>query len=209
MILAWQALCLGKGIYFKIALRRLLKNPLRTVNMIMMHVIIRHNAFWYLFFLLMLYIQCGAVITWSMFSKILTIDIPWAKYRVSVILNSDLISSTVHSVEIPSTVDPQWNILYWGSKWNFHRVCWGAVGCEWGTTSVYFGITCVCVTLSRRPAFTVEPQYQHQDFLFLSKLSFEGHTQNLRKKSCWFKIWMGFVGQILIKLITSSIWGFL
>ena len=31
------------------------------------------------------------------------------------------------------------------------------------------------------------------------------HIQN----SCWLKIWMGFVGQILIKLWTSSIWGFL
>ena len=36
-----------------------------------------------------------------------------------------------HSVESPSMVDPQWNIWYWGSKWNLHTVCWSAVGCEW------------------------------------------------------------------------------
>ena len=115
----------------------------------------------------------------------------------------------IHSVESPSTVDPQWDIWYWGSKWNLHSVCWSAVGCEWGTTSVYFGITYVCFIPSRLPVFAVEPQYLLQDFLFLSKLSFEGHIQNLQKISCWFKIWMGFVGPKLIKLWTSSIWGFL
>ena len=112
------------------------------------------------------------------------------------------------SVESPSMVDPQWNIWYWGSKWNLHTVCWSAVGCEWGTTSVYFGITYVCFIPSRLPVFAVEPQYLLQYFLFLSKVSFELHIQNLQKMSCWFKIWMGFVGPILIKLWTSSIWGF-
>ena len=114
-----------------------------------------------------------------------------------------------HSVESPSTVDPQWDIWYWGSKWNLHTVCWSAVGCEWGTTSVYFGITYVCFIPSRLPVFAVEPQYLLQDFLFLSKVSFEGHIQNLQKNSYWFKIWMGFVAPKLIKLWTSSIWGFL
>ena len=74
----------------------------------------------------------------------------------------------IHSVESPSMVDPQWNIWYWGSKWNLHTVCWSAVGCEWGTTSVYFGITCVCFIPSRLPVFAVEPQYLLQYFLFLS-----------------------------------------
>ena len=105
-------------------------------------------------------------------------------------------------------VDPQWDIWYWGSKWNLHTVCWSAVGCEWGTTSVYFGITYVCFIPSRLPVFAVEPQYLLQDFLFLSKVSFEGHIQNLQKISSWFKIWMRFVGPILIKLWTSCIWGF-
>ena len=114
-----------------------------------------------------------------------------------------------HSVESPSMVDPQWNIWYWGSKWNLHTLCWSAVGCEWGTTSVYFGITHVCFIPSRLLVFVVEPQYLLQYFLFLSKVSFELHIQNLQKMSCWFKIWMGFVGPILIKLWTSSIWGFL
>ena len=114
-----------------------------------------------------------------------------------------------HSVESPSMVDPQWDIWYWGSKWNLHTVCWSAVGCEWGTTSVYFGITYVCFIPSRLPVFAVEPQYLLQHFLFLSKVSFKGHIQNLQKISCWFKFWMGFVGPILIKLWTSSIWGFL
>ena len=90
----------------------------------------------------------------------------------------------IHSVESPSMVDPQWNIWYWVSKGNLHTVCWDTVGCEWGTTSVYFGITYVCFIPSRLPVFAVEPQYRHQDFLFLSKVSFEGHIQNLQKISC-------------------------
>ena len=118
-------------------------------------------------------------------------------------------TSYQHSVESPSMVDPQWNIWYWGSKWNLHTVCSSAVGCEWGPTSVYFGITYICFIPSRLPVFAVEPQYLLQYFLFLSKVSFELHIQNLQKMSCWFKIWMGFVGPILIKLWTSSIWGFL
>ena len=95
-------------------------------------------------------------------------------------------------------VDPQWNILYWWSKWNLHTVCWGAVGCDSGTTSVYFGITYVCLIPCRFTVFAVELQYQHRDILFLLKVSFEGRIQNLQKNSCWFKIWMGFVGPILI-----------
>ena len=98
-------------------------------------------------------------------------------------------------------VDPQWDIWYWGSKWNLHTDCWSAVGDEWGTTSVYFGITYVCFIPSRLPVFAVEPQYLLQDFLFLSKVSFEGHIQNLQKISCWFKVWMEFVGPILIKFV--------
>ena len=90
-------------------------------------------------------------------------------------------SRAIHSVETSSTVDPQWNILHWGCKWNLHTVFWDAVGCEWGTTSVYFGITYVCFILNRLIVFTLEPQYQHRHFLFLSKLSFEGHTQNPQK----------------------------
>ena len=83
--------------------------------------------------------------------------------------------------------------------------------CGWlwiGTTSVYLGVTHVCFIPSRRPVFAVKPQYQKRYFLFLLKVSFEGHTQNLQNNSCWFKIWMVFVGQILIKSGTSSVWYF-
>ena len=37
----------------------------------------------------------------------------------------------------------QWNMLYWRSRCNLHTVRWGAVGCEWVTSSVYFGFTYV------------------------------------------------------------------
>ena len=133
----------------------------------------------------------------------------WYDFKNNWFKFTTISPSASHSVESPNMVDPQWNIWYWGSKWNLHTVCWSAVGCEWGTTSVYFGITYVCFIPSRLPVFAVEPQYLLQYFSFLSKVSFELHIQNLQKMSCWFKIWMGFVGPILIKLWTSSIWGFL
>ena len=59
------------------------------------------------------------------------------------------------------------------------------------------------------PVFDVRPKYQHRFFLFMSKISFEGHKQILQKISCGFKTWMEFVRQIMIKLKTSSIRGFL
>ena len=84
--------------------------------------------------------------------------------------------------------------------------------CGWGWVGhslclLWVGITYVCFIRRRLPVFAVEPQYRLQDFL--SKVSLEGHIQNLQKNSCWCKIWMGFVGSILIKLWTSSFWGFL
>ena len=86
---------------------------------------------------------------------------------------------TVHSFEPPSMVDPQWDIWYWGSKWNLHTVCWSAVGCEWGTTSVYFGITYVCFIPSRLPVFAVEPQYLLQDFFIVVKsIIWRTHTKS-------------------------------
>ena len=75
---------------------------------------------------------------------------------------------------------PQWDICYWGSKWNLHTVCWSAVGCEWGTTSVYFGITYVCFIPSRLPVFAVEPQYLLQDFfIFVKSIVWRTHTKSM------------------------------
>ena len=86
---------------------------------------------------------------------------------------------SLHNVEYPSMVDPQWNIWYWGSKWNLHTVCWSAVGCEWGTTSVYFGITYVCLIPSRLPVFAVEPQCLLQYFfIFVKSIIWITHTQS-------------------------------
>ena len=84
-----------------------------------------------------------------------------------------------HSVESPSMVDPQWDIWYWGSKWNLHTVCWSAVGCERGTTSVYFGITYACFIPSRLPVFAVELQYLLQDFfIFVKSIIWRTHTKS-------------------------------
>ena len=87
-----------------------------------------------------------------------------------------------HSVESPSMVDPQWNIWYWGSKWNLHTVCWSAVGCEWGTTSVYFGITYVCFNPRRLPVFAVEPQYLLQYFFYFCQKYHLNYTYKIFKK---------------------------
>ena len=87
----------------------------------------------------------------------------------------------------------------------------GLLRCGWlrvGTSYVYFRITYVCFIPNRLPVVAVEPQHQHRDFFkFVNIIIWRTHTKSF-KKSYWFKIWMGFVGQILIKLDTSSIRGF-
>ena len=93
--------------------------------------------------------------------------VTFAVILLPAILNDVILAK--HSVESPSMVDPQWNIWYWGSKWNLHTVCWSVVGCEWGITSVYFGNTYVCFIPSRLPVFAVEPQYLLQYFYFCQK----------------------------------------
>ena len=58
---------------------------------------------------------------------------------------------------------------YAGSKWNLHTICWDAVGCEWGTISVYFRITYVCFIPSRLPVFAVSPSTNIKIFYFCQK----------------------------------------
>ena len=113
------------------------------------------------------------------------------------------------TIALKSMIDPQWNMMYWRSRCNFHTVCWGAVGFEWATTSVYFGITFVCSIPRILPVFVVGSQFQHRFFIYVKKISFEGHKQNLQKIPCTLKSWMGLVIQILIKLETSFIRAFL
>ena len=96
-----------------------------------------------------------------------------------------------HNVESPSMVDPQWNILYWGSKWNLHTVCWDAVGFEWGTTSVYFGITYVCFIPCTLPLFAVEPQYLLHDFLFFKSIIWRTHKKIFKKINVGLKFEWG------------------
>ena len=91
-----------------------------------------------------------------------------------------------HSFESPSMVDPQWNIWYWGSKWNLHTVYWSAVGCEWGTTSVYFGITYVCFIPSRFLSLLLSPSTYFEIFYFCQK----NHLKNAYK--FFKKIHVGF-----------------
>ena len=113
-----------------------------------------------------------------------------------------------HSVEAPSIVESQWNMLYWGSRWTFHTVCWGAVGCEWGATFVYFGIIYVCFIPIILHVFDMGPQYQHWFFYSCQKYHLKDKRKIFKNIPCWYKTWMGVVTQILIKLETSSIWGF-
>ena len=91
---------------------------------------------------------------------------------------SDMICiSAHHSVESPSMVDPQWDIWYWGSKWNLHTVCWSAVGCEWGTTSVYFGILMFALSLVDFLSLLLSPSTYFKIFYFCQKY----HLKNTYK----------------------------
>ena len=77
------------------------------------------------------------------------------------LVTKPLLVARIHSIEIPSMVDPQWNILYWRSRWILITVCWGAFVCEWGTTSVYFWITYVCFIHRILPVLALGCKYQH------------------------------------------------
>ena len=106
-----------------------------------------------------------------------------------------------HSVETSSMVDPQWNMFYWGPRCNSHTACWGAVWRKWGTTSV-------CVCFIPRMSLSCGPSTYIDLFYLRQRRTFEGHKQNPQEIPCRFKMWMGFVGQILIKFETSFIRGF-
>ena len=55
----------------------------------------------------------------------------------------------------------------------------------------------------------LSPSTDFKIFYFCQKYHLKDTYRILKKISCWFKIWMGFVVPILIKFWTSSIWGFL
>ena len=112
-------------------------------------------------------------------SRYFQAGIGWARVGLECISSNCL--WMMHSVESPSMVDPQWNIWYWGSKWNLHTVCWSAVGCEWGTTSVYFGITYVCFIPSRLPVLLLSPSTCFNIFYFCQKYHLN-YTYNIFKK---------------------------
>ena len=71
--------------------------------------------------------------------------------------------------------------------------CWDTVGCKWGTTFVYyFEITYVCFITIILSVFAMGPQYQFWFFFkCMSKMSFEGQKQNLRKISCRLRVEWG------------------
>ena len=117
--------------------------------------------------------------TWWMKMGLRAWFYPVYSYKHRILFSAGLLLILLWpSVESPSKVDLQWNIWYWGSKWNLHTVCWDAVGCELGTTSVYFGITYVCFIPSRLPVFVVEPQYRHQYFfIFVKSIIWRTYTK--------------------------------
>ena len=105
-----------------------------------------------------------------------------------------------HSVETPSMLDTQWNMLYWGSKWNLQTVCWGAALCEWGTTSVYFGITYIPFISSRLPSCLCcgAPVTTSGFFIFVKSIIWRTLTKSLKKIhvglkfewGLWDKYWL-------------------
>ena len=94
-----------------------------------------------------------------------------------------------HSVENPSRADPQWIILYWGSKWNLHTVCWGAVGCEWGTTTeaqryhCKYNLTAMSIFLPPQDLFS-PPQV----LLYCREIYFNAAGFILLPQTCWWPL---------------------
>ena len=97
--------------------------------------------------------------------------------------------------------DPQWNMLYW--IWSQSAEVRLAV--SGGQPLFTLGLAMFALSLEHLLPLLWGPS-SNLDFLFMSKMLFEGHKQ---KNPCTFKTGMGFVGKILIKLETYFIWGFL
>ena len=135
------------------------------------------------------------VVTQPLLTSIITSLVPMGvsrETRVGITTFTWYLTS-IHSVESPGMVDPQWKIWYWGSKWNLHTVCWDTVGSEWSTTSVYLGITYVFSLVDFR-SLLLSPSTDFKIFHFCQKYHLKDILlKSLKKNSCWFKIWMGFV----------------
>ena len=86
-----------------------------------------------------------------------------------------------HSIESPSMVDPQWHtcIWYWGSKWNLHTVCWGAVGYEWSGAQPLFtvGLLMFALSLVDFLSLLLSPSINIKTFNFCQKY----HLKNTYK----------------------------
>ena len=116
-----------------------------------------------------------------LFDKSLILGCLWPLVFVltNTLILGILCSTIPHSVESPSMVDPQGNIWYWGSKWNLHTVCWSANGCEWSTTSVYFGINYVCFIPSSLCCWAPVPTSRF--FIFVKSIIWITHTKSSKK----------------------------
>ena len=84
-----------------------------------------------------------------------------------------------HSVESPIMVDPPVEYMVFRVQVKFVH---SLLMCGWlwvGHNLCLLGITYVCFIPSWLPVLAVEPQYRHQDFLFLSKVQF-GHKDTYK-----------------------------
>ena len=97
-------------------------------------------------------------------------------------------------------VDPERNMFIEGSG----VISIKSADCEWGTTSVYFGITYVCFVPRILNVFATI-----RIIFYLPKNIIWRTQTKYSKSSCRLITWMGFVWQILIKLETYLIRGFL
>ena len=104
----------------------------------------------------------------------------WRATRFSEISSAnldDVTWSAKHSVESPGMVDPQWNLLYWGSKWNLHTVCWDAVGCERGQTLFTLGLLMFALSQAEFLSLLWSPRPTSRFFYFRLKY----HLKDIHK----------------------------
>ena len=104
-------------------------------------------------------------------------------------------SCPTHSVETPSVVDPQWYILYWGSKS-------AEVGLlvYWGQHLLTMGLLMFAFSWVDFLSLLWSPSIDIEIFYFRQICHLKYNTKS-SQNSCWFKMWMCLVGQIFIKLI--------
>ena len=135
----------------------------------------------------------------------------WQKYVVEIkkndmqcVLINFLIALKPHSM-----VDPQWIDCIEGQSEFSSQSAEVRLAVTGEQPLFTLGLPMLALSLADFLSLVWSHSTNMDFFYYCQKYDLKDTNKILEKKSCSFKTWMVFVGQIMIDLGTSSIWGFL